>query len=153
MAQASEEARSRRFDPNANNQALLGSDRQPALFVRENGEEVQLGDVVSDAFRESGLTVQAWNEQSSEDRETAIQAIVDEQGLTEWTAKEDDTTDTGNAEEQTNEDGGESDDDFEDSEETDEGDTDNAGGEGSEQSEEPAEGDVTDEAPVNNGGL
>ncbi|WP_117310039.1 hypothetical protein [Stenotrophomonas sp. G4] len=58
---------------------LLGSSLQPARFEFADGSELSLGDVVSKAHAASGLTVEAWNEQSEEVREMAIAETV--QGL------------------------------------------------------------------------
>ncbi|MFE3968373.1 hypothetical protein [Stenotrophomonas sp. YIM B13575] len=58
---------------------LLGSSLQPSRFEFADGSELSLGDVVSKAHAASGLTVEAWNEQSEEAREMAIAETV--QGL------------------------------------------------------------------------
>lgn len=64
---------------------LLGSSLQPARFDFADGSELSLVDVVSKAHAASGLTVEAWNEQSEEAREMAIAETV--QGLIAETAE------------------------------------------------------------------
>lgn len=68
---------------------LLGSSLQPSRFEFADGSELSLGDVVSKAHAASGLSVEAWNELSENDREVAIAETV--QGLIA------DTTDTTDA--------------------------------------------------------
>lgn len=63
---------------------LLGSGLQPSRFEFADGSELSLGDVVSKAHAASGLSVEAWNELSENDREVAIAETV--QGLIAETA-------------------------------------------------------------------
>lgn len=64
---------------------LLGSSLQPARFEFADGSELSLGDVVRKAHAASGLSVEAWNELSENDREVAIAETV--QGLIAETAE------------------------------------------------------------------
>lgn len=90
--QALEQAPEQKPDPNAPPTPpkvppaegdLIGSDTHAAVYVREDGEEVQLGAIVQDAFKESGdESVAAWNQRSQTERDEAIDAIIEEQGLT-----------------------------------------------------------------------
>ena len=54
---------------------LLGSSVAPAVLQAPNGKEALLGDLVSAAFEESGLSGVEWNEMPDKDRE---QLIADE---------------------------------------------------------------------------
>lgn len=56
---------------------LLGSDVHPAVLTLDNGDEVQLGDVVQQAFNASGLSLEEWNAQDEDDRHARIDDQLD----------------------------------------------------------------------------
>ena len=60
----------------AGSETLYGSNVQPAM-VKIAGFEVQLGEAVQGAFKNSGLTVSEWNALPDEDREARIAAVID----------------------------------------------------------------------------
>lgn len=55
---------------------LVGSSVQPSTWELPSGETLMLGDVVSLAFENSGMTHEQWNEQPDEQREAHIAAVV-----------------------------------------------------------------------------
>lgn len=58
------------------NIALLGSSMHPATFDI-NGKTYALGDIVSRAFADSGLTAENWNELPDDTRATKIDIVLD----------------------------------------------------------------------------
>ncbi len=66
-------------DPNEDDLCLLGSSVQPSIFTLQDGTEVQLGTVVQEAFKRSGLkTAKEWNTRAEPLNEKAIAAVVAE---------------------------------------------------------------------------
>ena len=62
-----------------NNICLLGSDKQPSNFIKPDGEQFTLGDVVREAQMRSRLSVQQWNKmvnRKNEMSERLIAAVV-----------------------------------------------------------------------------
>ena len=57
--------------------ALLGSSALPALITISEGNEIQLGDIVSAAFERSGLTAEEWNAQDDAVRESLLNAEIE----------------------------------------------------------------------------
>lgn len=62
-------------------EALFGSNILPSTMYRPGGERVQLGDIVREAYRRSGLTISEWNHLPEEKRDEVLQIVVDEWGL------------------------------------------------------------------------
>ena len=63
-------------------ESLIGSNLFPAL-VKVAGFEVQLGQAVEGAFKNSGLTLQEWNALDQGARDTAIGAVIDPEPTSE----------------------------------------------------------------------
>lgn len=61
---------------NTDNVVLLGSNVHPATFDI-NGKTYALGDIVSRAFADSGLTAENWNELPDDTRATKIDIVLD----------------------------------------------------------------------------
>lgn len=61
---------------NTDNVVLLGSNVHPATF-EINGKTYALGDIVSRAFADSGLTAENWNELPDDTRATKIDIVLD----------------------------------------------------------------------------
>jgi hypothetical protein len=59
------------------NAALIGSGILPALILISEGNEVQLGDVVAAAFERSGLSLEEWNAQDDQVRESLLSAEIE----------------------------------------------------------------------------
>jgi len=59
-------------------QTLIGSDRQPSEFDLGEGGKVPLGDVVCEAHRRTGLTIDQWNQLPDAAREAQISEVVTE---------------------------------------------------------------------------
>lgn len=57
-------------------ETLLGSSVLPSMVPIADGFEVQLGDVVARAHKESGLSIAAWNEMPGADREAALALTI-----------------------------------------------------------------------------
>lgn len=77
---ASPEGAAADADPE-HHKSLIGSSIQPAEFHLTDGTTVPLGDVVAKAHKESGLSIDAWNDQQDEEREARIKAVVDAMDL------------------------------------------------------------------------
>lgn len=58
--------------------SIFGSTVQPASWTLANGEVLQLGTVVSEAHKRSGLTVEGWNMQKQDEIEKRISDVVSE---------------------------------------------------------------------------
>lgn len=58
-------------------QSLVGSTRQPESFTLSDDAVVSIADVVNAAFKDSGMTVEEWNEQKETVREKLIKKTVD----------------------------------------------------------------------------
>ena len=59
------------------NEILNGSNTLPALIEIAEGKSVQLGEIVQTAFKESGLTVEAWNALDETERDRQLNAVID----------------------------------------------------------------------------
>lgn len=59
-------------------ECLLGSSVQPATFTLDDGEVVPLGDVVAEAHKRTGLSVEEWNAQPADVIEQLIADVVAE---------------------------------------------------------------------------
>lgn len=58
--------------------SLFGSSIQPASWTLGDGTVLQLGTVVAEAHKRSGMTVEQWNSQSQDDIEKRISDVVSE---------------------------------------------------------------------------
>jgi hypothetical protein len=67
----------RKKDNNTKLQGVFGSDVQPAMIELAEGVSVQLGDVVRRALEKSGLSADAWNDLSADQREAAIAVEIE----------------------------------------------------------------------------
>lgn len=59
-------------------ETLLGSNVQPSIIEISDGKTIQLGDAVSAAHKNSGLSVADWNSQPEDIREAAILAAIEQ---------------------------------------------------------------------------
>lgn len=65
-------------DPENDGGGLVGSSTAPSTYLLEGGNTVQLGQVVAEAHKRSGLSVADWNALDQEERDTRIQLVVDD---------------------------------------------------------------------------
>lgn len=63
-------------EPEEEDQPLFGSDSHPAT-IEIGDEKIPLGEIVSAAHEESGLSVKEWNELPGEERDQLVQAEID----------------------------------------------------------------------------
>lgn len=59
-------------------ETLLGSNVQPSIIEISDGRTIQLGEAVSAAHKNSGLSVADWNAQPEDVREAAILAAIEQ---------------------------------------------------------------------------
>lgn len=64
------------YDLDGDDQTLIGSSRQPSDFQLGDGTKVSLGDVVCEAHRRTGLSVEKWNQLPDDAREAQISEVV-----------------------------------------------------------------------------
>ena len=58
--------------------SLFGSSVQPVSWNLPDGSVLQLGDVVAEAHKRTGTTVEGWNALTQDEREKAIANVVEE---------------------------------------------------------------------------
>lgn len=59
-------------------ESLFGSTVQPSTWTLKDGSTLQLGDVVAEAHKRSGLSIEDWNKLTQDDREGRIATVVSE---------------------------------------------------------------------------
>lgn len=61
----------------ASNVALIGSSILPAMIAISEGNDIQLGDLVNAAYERTGLSVEDWNAQNDQVRESILNAEIE----------------------------------------------------------------------------